>query len=89
MARRLSLTAATGALIASAALSLPGAALAGPSQPSTSASCQGQVNGYYNRNNNDGGQLTSDYVHTFGGKAFSEAITLGARSHDCNVPGGV
>ena len=89
MARRLSLVAGSATLIAAAALSLPAGASASPDQPSLSASCQGQVNGYYNRNFGDGGKLTSAYVKAVGGREYSAAVTLGAQAHDCNVPDGV
>ena len=84
--RRSSVFAVCGAV---AALTVPaGAASASPEQPSLKASCQGQVNGYYNRSFSDGGQLTSDFAKS-DGRAFSDAIKLGAQSHDCNVPDGV
>ena len=89
MARRLSLVAGSATLIAAAAISLPAGASASPAQPSLSASCQGQVNGYYNRSFGDGGKLTSAYVREVGGRSYSDAVTLGAQSHDCNVPAGV
>ena len=55
-------------------------------QPSQNASCQGQVNGYYNSHYSDGGQQTSSYANE---EWYSDAVVLGAQSHDCNVPNGV
>lgn len=86
---RLSTIAAGGALAALVALVPAAAATASPSQPSTEASCQGQVNGYYNRSFSGGGQQTADLIHEVGGKTYSGYITTGAQSHDCNVPDGV
>ena len=63
--------------------------MASSDQPALKASCQGQVNGYYNRNFSDGGEQTSTLAREVGGKTYSGYVTLGAQSHDCNVPAGV
>jgi hypothetical protein len=79
-------TLAALAVVATAPLTLASYSAVAADQPSEHASCQGQVNGYYNSHYSDGGQLTSDAAHEDG---YSDAVVLGAQSHDCNVPAGV
>jgi hypothetical protein len=82
--RKISLAALT--VVAVAPLTLASSGAVADNQPSQNASCQGQVNGYYNSHYSDGGQLTSEGAQQDG---YSDAVVLGAQSHDCNVPAGV